>query len=157
MRPYFHDRDRAQHLWAAQKEWLGTPFFAHAASKGHAVDCVNLVHEILVDVGAIARLQLPAYSLDHAKHSTHPQLLLFLLTNPELRGRFVMVPAAAGLIAGDLLGIKSGRVDHHLGVVNPYDELVHATEEAGVIRTALNDSKLVARTLYALRLMEETP
>ncbi|HEY0966922.1 MAG TPA: hypothetical protein VGD88_06005 [Opitutaceae bacterium] len=156
MRPFFQAPPCQHRLWDSLKGWLGTPFFAHAASRGAGVDCVNLIHEVLVEIDAIPRLQLPGYSLDHARHSTYPQLLLFLLTTPEIAGRFVMVPPAERLMAGDLIGIKSGRVDHHLAIVTPYAEIVHAVEGDGVIRTPLNDKKLTARTLYVLRLMETT-
>jgi hypothetical protein len=157
LQPWFRSDERVAALWSEQQRWLGTPFFAHAASMGHGVDCVNLQHELLATVGAIPRLQLPEYSLDHAKHSTRPQLLLFLLTHPLLAGRFVMVPPGGRLAAGDLVGLRSGRVDHHLASVNPWGEAIHAVEDHGVIRTKLEEPKFASRVLYVLRLMEEIP
>ncbi|MBX3736750.1 MAG: hypothetical protein KF715_08680 [Candidatus Didemnitutus sp.] len=154
MKPWFNTDERIAALWTEQQRWFGTPFIAHAASHGHGVDCVNLQHEIFANVGAIPRLELPAYSLDYAKHSTRPQLLLFLLTHPQLAGRFVMVAPSGKLAPGDLIGLRSGRVDHHLASVNPWDEAVHAIEEVGVVRTKLNDAKFAARVLYVMRLME---
>lgn len=156
MRPWFESPVRQQLLWEEQQRWLGTPFFPHAESLGHGVDCVRLVRAIFVALQAIPQLALPAYTLDHAKHSTRTQLLQFLLTDPALAGRFVMVPTSGERMAGDLVGIRSGRVDHHLAMATPYDEVVHAVEDHGVIRTPLNDHKLIARTLYVLRLMEES-
>jgi hypothetical protein len=154
MRPWFHSAERCQALWAEQQRWLGTPFFPHAESLGHGVDCVRLQHANFSAIGAIPRLELPDYSLDHAKHTTRTVLLQFLLTNPSLQGRFVMVPPAGPRLTGDLLGLKSGRVDHHLAACNPWGEVVHAIETDGVIRTKLDDKHIVARTLYVLRLME---
>ena len=155
MKPFFHSKERQDALWLEMQTWLGTPFAAHSESKGHGVDCVRLARALYVSAGAVSpRLELPAYSLDQAKHTTDTALLRFLLTHRELRGRFIMVPPAGPKIAGDLLGIKSGRVDHHLAIVNPWGEVVHAVEDAGVIRTPLNDWKLEQRTLYVLRFME---
>ena len=154
MKPWFQSEERRNALWIEQQRWLGTPFFAHGESLGHAVDCVRLQHEIFVAIGALPRLQLPDYTLDHAKHSTRTVLLSFLLGAPALQGRFVMVPPAGKRMAGDLLALKSGRVDHHLASCTPWDEIVHAVEDVGVIRTKLDDPKIVERTLYVLRLME---
>lgn len=154
MRPWFEQSLRQEFLWAEQQRWLGTPFFPHAESIGHGVDCVRLAHALYVAVGAIPHLVLPRYTLDYAKHSTRTQLLQFLLTDPALAGRFVMVPPSGPRLAGDLLGLQSGRIDHHLAVATPHGEVVHAVEDHGVIRTPLNDRKLTARTLYVLRLYE---
>lgn len=154
MRPWFERSLRQEFLWAEQQRWLGTPFFPHAESIGHGVDCVRLVHALYVAIDAIPRLDLPSYALDHAKHSTRTQLLQFLLSHPALAGRLLMVPPSGKRMAGDLIGLQSGRVDHHLAIVTPYDEAVHAVEDHGVIRTPLNDRKFIARTLYVLRLHE---
>lgn len=154
MKPWFRTDERQAALWAEQQRWLDTPFFPFAASRGHGVDCVNLQHEIFVALGAIPRLTLPRYSLDRAKHTTTSQLLMFLMTAPAIVGRFMMVPPAGELLAGDLIAAKSGRVDHHLACVTPHGEVVHAVEEVGVIRTALNDETLRERTIYVLRLLE---
>ena len=152
--PWFHSDERVAALWAEQQAWMGTPFVAYQESRGYAVDCVRLQKANFTAIGAIPPLKLPAYSLDHAKHSTRTQLLDFLLHAPELQGRFMMVAPAGKRQPGDLLGIQSGRVDHHLACVNPWGEVVHAVEKLGVIRTKLDDPEIVRRTLYVLRLME---
>ncbi|QYM80296.1 hypothetical protein K0B96_06685 [Horticoccus luteus] len=149
-----HTDERRAALWREMQSWEGTPFFAHNASKGHGVDCVRLQMEIFAGAGAIARVPLPAYTLDHAKHTTRPQLLLWLLTAPELAGRLVMVSPAGRLMTGDLLGVNCGRVDHHLASVTPWGDAIHAVDPTGVIRTPLDDPKLRGRIVYALRLME---
>lgn len=154
MKPFFQTTEKQAALWAEAQRWIGTPFFPRAASVGHGVDCVNLQHEKLVAVGGIPRLALPAYTLDRAKHSTRSQLLQFLLTTPELAGRFVLVPHTAPRLPGDLLGLKSGHTDHHLAMQHLWGKVVHAVEDKGVIETPANDREIVARTLYVLRLME---
>jgi hypothetical protein len=154
LQPWFSTEERIAALWHEQQRWLGTPFFAHASSIGHGVDCVHLQAEIFATIGALPKLELPEYSLDYAKHSTRPQLLLFLLTHPALAGRLVMVPPSGKLAAGDLLALRSGRVDHHLASVNPWGEAVHAVEDHGVIRTKLDEPKFASRVLYAMRLLE---
>lgn len=154
MRPWFRHEDRQRALASEAGRWIGTPFFHRAASLGHGVDCVNLLHEILVGVQAIPRLQLPSYKLDHAKHTTRTQLLVFLLTAPELAGRLVMVPAHAERVPGDLIGLQAGHTDHHLAMQIHGDVVVHAVEDHGVVYSEANNHKIAARTLYVLRLME---
>jgi hypothetical protein len=152
--PWFN-AERSANLWAAAQSWSGTPFFARACSKGAGVDCVNLVHALFVEMGALpAPLALPEYSLDRAKHATKSQLLEFLLFTPELRGRFLLVPPAGHLRPGDILGISVGHVDHHLAVVTPWEKVCHAVQEQGVIFTELSDPHLLKRVAYVLRLME---
>lgn len=154
MTPWFTDTARQEALWAEQQRWLGTPFFPCAQSVGYGVDCVRLQRACFVNIGAIPDITLPAYTLDRAKHVTRSQLLHFFLTTPQLAGRFVMVPPVGRRMVGDLLGLQSGRTDHHLACVDPFENVVHAIEDHGVIRTPLDDAKLTARTLYVLRLME---
>jgi cell wall-associated NlpC family hydrolase len=154
MHPYFFSDERQQALWVEANRWLGTPFFPHASDQGHGVDCVNLVHEVFVALGAIPRLSLPDYSLDRSRHSCRTQLLEFLLFTPALSGRFVMVPPCFSR-PGDILGIRSGHVDHHLALVLPWNKVIHAVEDAGVILTQANDAHLAKRVLYVLRFMEE--
>jgi hypothetical protein len=155
LRPFFSVDNRRIALNAEAERWMGTPFFAHAAVLGVGVDCVHLVHEILVAIPAITRLTLPDYKLDHAKHSTDTQLLRFLLDAEGLRGRLAMVPPIPEkLMVGDLVALQSGRVDHHLALVDLEREAIHAVEDYGVIRTQLTDEKFAPRILYAMRLME---
>jgi len=153
--PFFRTDDRRAALHAEATRWMGTPFFANAAILGQGVDCVRLVHEIYVAIGACPPLALPDYKLDHAKHSTHTQLLRFLLDTDGLRGRLAMVPPLPDkLQPGDLVGLQSGRIDHHLALVDLHGEAIHAVEDYGVIRTPLTEEKFAPRMLYALRLME---
>ncbi|EIP99440.1 hypothetical protein OpiT1DRAFT_03957 [Opitutaceae bacterium TAV1] len=154
MKPYFENNDRQAALWDVAQQWLGTPFFARAAVCGEGVDCVNLVHELLVTAGAIPRLVLPDYTLDRARHVTDSLLLRFLLTEPALAGRSLLVPPAAPRLPGDLIACKSGLTDHHLSLALPWGKAIHAIERQGVILTPLDDAQLVRRTLYVLRIFE---
>jgi len=155
MRPYFFNNPgRVRSLKFEQDRWIGTPFYPRACAVGVGVDCVRLQAEILANTGAIPRLELPAYTLDHAKHTTRSQLLVFLLTAPELENRFTLVPLGAPRIPGDLLGLLSGMTDHHLASVDQWGNAVHAIEEHGVIRTRLDDPKFSRRICYVLRLNE---
>lgn len=154
LRPFFHSPERQAALALAASAWVGTPFFARAASRGHGVDCVNLAHELLVEAGAIPRLELPPYSLDRAKHTVGSQLLSHLLTAPELAGRFALVAFGREWAPGDLVGMLSGRADHHLAVVLPFAQCIHAVETHGVVRCELDDERLRERVVYVLRPME---
>lgn len=157
MKPFFQNPDRQNALWLEAKKWEGTPFFANQASCGHAVGCVNLVHELLTApaVAAAPRLDpLPHYTLDHGMHATDSQLLRFLFDNPALQGRLVFVPFESPKLPGDLVGVLSGQLDHHLALVLPWKKVIHAMEGFGTVIHDLADDKLTRRTLYILRLLD---
>lgn len=155
MTPYFSTDARRAALWTCAKSWEGTPFFAHAASKGHGVDCVRLAEAILHECGAIPALTLPAYALDHALHSTRTQLLRFMLDEPLLENRIIFVPLA-DVRPGDIYGLRSGRLDHHVGLALPWAKVVHAIEGRGVVIHNADDPPFAKRVLYCLRVMELT-
>jgi hypothetical protein len=160
MKPFFAEQSRQDALWAEGKKWEHTPFFANAASLGHGVGCVELIHEMMTapTVAATPRLDpLPRYTLDHGHHATNSQLLRFLLDHPALRGRLVFVPFEAPRLPGDMLGVMSGQLDHHLACVLPWNKVIHAIEGPGVVIHELADDKLTRRTLYVLRFLEVFP
>lgn len=157
MKNFFDPPERQAALDQAARAWLGTPYFACQGSRGHGVGCVELQHELWVEVGACPRLELPRYTADYGHHATQGQLLRFLLDHPALRDRLVFVPPAGRLLPGDLLGCRSGRVDHHLAQVIQWGKVVHAVENHGVIIHDQADEKFAARVLYALRLLEVAP
>lgn len=154
MKAYFESAERQAAIDRAARGWLGTPYFANQASKGHGVGCVELQHELWVEVGACPRMELPRYSVDFGHHAMQGQLLRFLLDHPALQGRLLFVPFLGRMLPGDLLGCRSGRVDHHLAQVLPWGKVIHAVETHGVIIHDHADPKFASRVLYALRLME---
>ncbi|MBI5768770.1 MAG: hypothetical protein HZA93_13310 [Verrucomicrobia bacterium] len=157
MKPFFQLPSRQEALWSEAKKWEHTPFFANAASRGHGVGCVELVHELMTApaVAAAPRLDpLPRYTLDHGHHATETQLLRFLFDHPALRGRLVFVPFESPRMPGDLLGVLSGQLDHHLACVLPWRKVIHAMENHGAVIHDLDEDKLTRRTLYVLRLLE---
>lgn len=157
MKPFFASPERQAALDAEARSWDRTPYFANQASKGHAVGCVELQHEIWAAPAVRAlqeRLELPRYSVDFGHHATQGQLLRFLLDHPALRGRLVFVPPFGRLLPGDLLACRSGRVDHHLAQVIRWGKVIHAVENHGVIIHDHAEEKFASRVLYALRLME---
>lgn len=155
IRPFFHSKERQELLEREARTWLGTPYFAHAASKGHGVGCVNLIQELWIAAGAIARFALPAYQIDYAHHSTQTQLLRFLMDHEALRGRLLFVPVnTKRRVPGDLFGLRSGNLDHHLACAIMWGKVIHAVDEHGVIVQDETDEKFSDRVLYSLRLME---
>lgn len=155
MKPFFQDQARQDALEREAQLWKGTRYFANAASRGHGVGCVELQHELWLAVGALtSRLQLPRYQVDYGHHATQGQLLEFLLNHEALRGRLVFVPVNGKHLPGDLFGCRSGRTDHHLSQMLPFDRVVHAVETDGVIIHDYSERKFEERVLYALRLME---
>ncbi len=154
MKPWFSAPERQDAVQQAIEAWLGTPYFANNASRGHGVGCVEFVHEVWVEAGAIPRLSLPRYQLDWAHHATSSQLVNFLLNDPALRGRLVFVPILGQHLPGDLLALRSGRLDHHLAVIGKWEKVAHAVEDHGVIMHNLDEPKFAHRVLYSLRLLE---
>ncbi|WP_438482718.1 hypothetical protein [Oleiharenicola lentus] len=156
MKPWFRLPERQDALDAAARRWKGTPWRANNASLGEGVGCVELQHELWVELGAIPRLTLPRYEIDHGHHATDPQLLSFLQNAEPLRGLLVFVPINGKLMPGDLIGLNSGRTDHHAAQVIKWDKVVHAVEDHGVIIHGISEEKFLQRALYALRLFEIT-
>ncbi len=155
IRPYFRHFVRQDQLWAAAKAWEGTPFAANAASRGHGVGCVNYVAELCFEVGALPRLAIPTYALDHGKHSGQSQLLSYLLSEPLLQGRLMFVPHEAQRMPGDIAACLSGHVDHHLSIALQWSKVTHAVEDFGVVIHGLDEMKFSRRVVYWLRIMEE--
>lgn len=157
MKEFFKDPARQAALWAEAKKWEGTPFFANQASCGYGVGCVNLVHELFTApaVAASPRLDpLPTYTLDHGQHATETQLLRFLFDHPKLRGRLVFVPFESPRMPGDLIGVLSGQLDHHMAVALSWNKVIHAMEDHGTVIHDVTEDKLTRRTLYVLRLLD---
>lgn len=152
--PWFAAVERQQALWDLAKQWEGTPFFAHAESLGYGVDCVRLGHALWSGLGAMPRLELPVYTLDRGKHTPRSQLLRFLLEQPALEGRLMFVPPGGKIMAGDLHGLRSGYLDHHLAMALPWGKVVHAVEDRGVIIHDIAEESFRTRVLYVLRLLE---
>lgn len=155
MKPFFQSPERQKALDEAARRWEGTPYFANSASRGHGVGCVELNHELWIEMGAIPRLELPRYKVDHGHHATEGQLLQFLTTHEALKHRLVFVPILGNLLPGDILGCRSGHVDHHLAQVIRWEKVIHSVESHGVIIHDHTEGKFANRVLYALRLLEE--
>lgn len=154
LKPWFRIANRQEQLWDAAKKWKGTPFFANNASLGAGVGCVDLVHELWFEVGAIERMTLPTYTLDHGHHQLRTQLLHFLLNEPQLQGRLQFVPVHSESLPGDLIACKSGHLDHHLVCALQWGKFVHSHVEYGVQILDQAERIFVERRLYTLRLME---
>ncbi|AHF90214.1 hypothetical protein OPIT5_08385 [Opitutaceae bacterium TAV5] len=157
MTPWFQKKERQDALEAAADAWAGTPFVAHSATRGPqgGVDCVHLAHELMAGAGAMERATLPPdYSLDHAHHSTSTMLLRWILDCPQLAGRVAMIPPQGRILPGDLYGLRSGRVDHHLAIALRDGQIVHAVAGRGVLIHGASDRKFQERILYVLRIFE---
>ncbi|MFA5263050.1 MAG: hypothetical protein WC378_04440 [Opitutaceae bacterium] len=155
IRPWFQPQERQDALESAARAWEGTPYFANAASRGHGVGCVNLVHELFFEAGAITkRIELPIYQTDYAHHSTQTQLLRFLMDHPDLTGRLLFVPVQGRRLPGDLFGVRSGHVDHHLACAVKWGKVAQAIEDHGVVIVDETEKTFASRILYVLRLME---
>lgn len=150
-KPYFSIAARASALDAEARSWLGTPFLAGNCVRGRAVDCVRYAAAIMRAAGAFPALTLPDYALDHAKHTTHSQLLHYLLDEPALAGRLTFAPVHGPRLPGDLYGLRSGHADHHIAVHLPWDQVTHAVETHGVIIHEAGEEDFRKRILYVMR------
>lgn len=159
MKAWFDNAERCAALEAEALRWKGTPYAANNASCSYGVGCVELVHELWVAVGAIPRLDLPHYETDYAHHSTQTQLLRFLLDHEALRGRLLFTPFLGRRMPGDLFGVRTGQVDHHLACALRDGRVVHSVQpsgshQGGVVINRDGDEPFAKRVLYVLRLME---
>lgn len=155
LKPFFRTESRQTALASSAALWVGTPFFPNNAALGAGVGCVDLVHELWVSVGAIPRLNLPRYELDHGHHLANSQLLHFLLSEVHLAGRLIFVAETEPSMPGDLLALRSGHVDHHLACALPFEKVIHSHSKFGVQILGRSERQLVDRLLYRLRLVEE--
>ncbi len=157
MKPFFSTPERQEKVDTIARSWIGTPFFQGSACRGKrgGVDCVRLAMEIMAEAGVMEREPLPDYTLDYAHHSMNSMLLRWILDCPQFAGRVCMVPPAGKIMPGDLFGLRSGRVDHHLAVAAKWNMVIHAVENVGVICHDFVEKKFTARILYVLRFFEK--
>ena len=127
---WFNTPEKIAALGVSSRSWLGTPFFRASSTKGQGVDCSHLVAAIYREV-EFRDIQVPDFNI----------------TSPKLLSRSVAVPFISGLTCfaeittekietgdryghpGDLLGIRVGRVVHHLGILVDWTMFIHVTNK----------------------------
>lgn len=130
--PFFSDATRLGVLTRAAHGWRGTPFRANSADCGQrgGVCCHLLVTSIYrecgFDLGAV-----PFGAPGHARFSRES------IMEPLLDAHAGVARVAAGeiLMPGDLLGYRINAAIHHLAILLPGDQIVHAVYGAGCVIT----------------------
>ena len=136
-------------LHAEVARWAGTPFRARSAACGlrGGVDCVRLANHLLHAAGAVPLVEFPRYAIDTGNHADSSPLLEFL------RGRAPSADSARigrclqefdrtePTQAGDVLVMRVGRVEYHLGVATTDEgDFCHVLIRRAVTVATLRDS-----------------
>ena len=122
--------ERAALARASCQMWEGTPHVDRIAKVGVGVDCIKLVHEILVGAGVIEWREFTGYDVRAGMHSYSDRLrriLCHVLHCDCLPGN------TEPLLFGDVLVFTTGRRSGHVG----FYEHIGAPEVAGYIWHAL--------------------
>lgn len=130
----FKDEQLAQALRRECASWIPTPFRQGCAVKGRAggVDCVNFVASCLRNVGVITEaIDIPAYDPEHGDHSPH-SILIDWFSNPLVLARVRKVEEGEATLPGDLVFVKTGQCEHHMGMRFGGD-IFHVVRGVGVI------------------------
>lgn len=142
-------------LIAVARSWIGTPFDKGQAVRGVGVDCVRLAAEIYLRLGVISEFDPPPYHLDGGNHLDRSQVLEYLQAHGDFHpvpGWWSQRPAEQwDVLPGDLLVMKIGRVEHHVGVVIDPPRFVHALASHGVIESTFMDPTYRSRVTAVYR------
>jgi cell wall-associated NlpC family hydrolase len=129
------------------QSWLGTPFHHHGRLRGVGVDCVQLLGQILVEVGAITDYSFPPYAMD-AKALTRSIVVDYLEARPDFQR------VEGNTMPGDILCIRWHRVPHHCGLVIDAETFVHAVPGRGVVQSPIRERLFARRTEAVYRLFQ---
>ncbi len=142
-------RKTLQELIAEEaRSWKGTPFFGHQAIKGVGSDCVQTALAIFQNVGALPKdITLPQYRLSDG-HQINDSIIIAWLSCSTY---FSAINESPDM--GDLVTMKWGRVEHHVGVMTGKLTFIQATERYGVVERDLRDStwSKILRSTWRLR------
>lgn len=137
----------------AAQSWIGTPFYPHQAVKGVGADCVHLALAIYQDAGIVPKdVELPKeYRMAGGDHLDQSLVLKWLETCGY-------VEPDSGPNIGDVITLRVGRVDHHVGVVIGETKFIQSIRNYGVIICDLRDStwQKRLRTFWKPKVCSET-
>lgn len=154
MKPYYDTISRQAHFIREAYSWVNTPFSENAAVKGRlgGVDCVHLAAEVHVACGALPSISLPVLPVEFVRHwhEHHAESRLLSFFNlPEIRGRLKKVPKPEAPLIGDVVVMRYGKTEHHVGLWCG-ESIVQATTTAGVTVSSRHHPSLkdTVRSLY---------
>lgn len=112
------------------RTWIGTPFHHQGRWKGLGVDCAGLVVGPLVELGIMEVLKADNRTY---KHKAGHKLLverLMLIANEIPKEEIKL---------GDILLFTIYRYPQHVAIKSYNDNVIHVTEDRGVIEEELDD------------------
>ena len=115
------------------ESWIGTPYRHQASRKGVGCDCLGLIRGIWRELYGSEPEPPPPYAPDWAERGGEDRLLL------AARRHFRPVAALDAALSGDVLLFRwqAGCAAKHLGIFAAPGHLIHAYEQAAVLRSAL--------------------
>lgn len=159
MTPYYSTPERIARLDSQVRVWLGTPFRAGSAVPGPqgGVDCVGLTAAIHTGAGACMPQQIMRRPLDWHLHHEFSVIVDFF-RQPEISRRLRRVESYVGYQHGDLMTVRVGLCEHHLGTF--LDDalgkhLLHVPIGGTVQRWSIGAPGLNGRIASAWRILEE--
>lgn len=122
--------------------WRGTPFVANSCERGPrgGVCCHLLVADLYKSAG-LDLGEVPHGPPGHARSGAPSIMTPWLNACP----RFQLLDPGSQLNPGDLLGFNLGGTLHHLAILLPGDQIVHAINHMGVVITPRLDSTWCSR------------
>lgn len=134
--------DFLRDLDAEARSWLGTPFRANSATKGpHGGVCCHLLVAALYGRAGIDLGPVPKGPPGHARYNRESLMEPWIDACPHFRRR-----ADTNVVEpGALTGYRIGHAIHHLAVVLPGNQIVHALDGIGVVITPLKDQTWASR------------
>lgn len=151
--PFFNNVAAEAKLRTLAEKWSGTPFFAHsrAPGPGGGVDCVNLVHAILVESGALPARKIPV-DVPMGWSDNRSQSIVEAYLAAEMNTHLKPLGPDAKIQPGDVLGFKLGLCVHHIGLALGVREFVHALQPTGYSKARLDDE--LSRRKFSDRLAQ---
>jgi len=158
MIPYYSTPERIAVLDSQVRLWMGTPFRAGSAVSGPfgGVDCVGLQAAIHTATGATQAIEIPRKPLDWHLHHDNSAILDFF-NAPEIRSRLRRVESYEGYHHGDLMAVRVGLCEHHLGTWiddSRGKHLFHVPIGATVQRWPIGSPPLAGKIASAWRIMQ---
>lgn len=133
--PFFQGAERQAALRREIGEWRGTRFWGGCGSrakKGVGADCVSFAEKVLVNVGAIERIEWPRYAVAGGGPDSLKKILEAMGTVRNMGELWLQGLAWPELLPGDVF-LRSFKDDyHHLAIFGGGKTLWHFWPKQGL-------------------------